>query len=80
MHVGSFEPIVIFFGMTNSLAIFQVMMNEILRDLINEGKVTAFVDDILVGTKTEEEHNKIKEEILRRLEENNLYIKLEKCI
>jgi len=55
-------------------------MNEILRDLINEGKVTAFVDDILVGTKTEEEHNKIKEEILRRLEENNLYIKLEKCI
>jgi len=56
------------------------MMNEILRDLINEGKVTAFVDDILVGTKTEEEHNKIKEEILRRLEENNLYIKLEKCI
>ena len=66
--------------MTNSLAIFQVMMNEILRDLINEGKVTAFVDDILVGTKTEEEHNKIKEEILRRLEENNLYIKLEKCI
>ena len=55
-------------------------MNEILRDLINEGKVAAFVDDILVGTETEEGHNKIVEEILRRLEENDLYIKPEKCI
>jgi len=56
------------------------MMNEILRDLINEGKVAAFVDDVLVGTETEEGHDKIVEEILRRLEENNLYIKLEKCV
>ena len=56
------------------------MMNEILRDLINEGKVAAFVDDVLVGTKTEEGHNKIVEEILRRLEENDLYVKLEKCV
>jgi len=55
-------------------------MNEILRDLINEGKVAAFVDDILVETETEEGHNKIVEEILRRLEENDLYIKPEKCI
>jgi len=80
MHIGSFEPTVIFFGMTNSLATFQVIMNEILRDLINEGKVAAFVDDILVGTETEEGHDKIVEEILRRLEENDLYIKPEKCI
>jgi len=80
MHIGSFEPTVIFFGMTNLPATFQVMMNEILRDLINEGKVAAFVDDILVGTETEEEHDKIVEEILRRLEKNNLYIKPEKCI
>jgi len=69
-----------FFGMTNSPAMFQAMMNEILRDLINEGKVVAFVDDILVGIETEERHDKIVEEILRRLEENNLYIKLEKCV
>ena len=55
-------------------------MNEILRDLINKGKVTAFVDDILVGTETEEEHDKIMEEILRRLEGNDLYVKPEKCI
>jgi len=54
------------------------MMNKILRDLINEGKVTAFVDDILVETETEEEHNKIVEEILKRLKKNDLYVKPEK--
>jgi len=80
MHVGFFEPTVMFFGMTNLPATFQVMMNEILRDLINEGKVTVFVDNILVGTKTEEGHNEIVEEILKRLEENDLYVKLEKCM
>jgi len=56
------------------------MMNEILRDLINEGKVAAFVDNMLVGTETEEGHDEIVEEILRRLEENDLYIKPEKCV
>jgi len=56
------------------------MMNEILRDLINEGKVAAFVDDVLVGTKTEEGYDEIVEEILRRLKENDLYIKLEKSM
>ena len=55
-----------------------MIINEILRDLINEGKVTAFVDDILVGTETEEGHDKIIEEILRRLEGNDLYVKPEK--
>ena len=55
-------------------------MNEILRDLINKGKVAAFVDDVLVGTETEEGHDKIVEEILRRLEENDLYVKPEKCV
>ena len=55
------------------------MMNKILRDIINEGKVAAFVDDVLVGTETEKGYNKIVEEVLRRLEENDLYIKLEKC-
>jgi len=80
MHIGSFEPTVMFFGMTNSPATFQVMMNKILRDLINEGKVAAFIDDVLVGTEMEEGHNKIVKEILRRLEENDLYIKPEKCV
>ena len=54
-----------FFGMTNSPAMFQAMMNEILRDMINEGKVAVFVDDMLVGTETEEGHDKIVEEVLK---------------
>jgi len=79
-HVGSFEPIVMFFGITNLLATFQAMINKILRDMINEGKVAAFVDNILVGTETEKGHDKIVEEVLKRLEENDLYVKLEKCM
>jgi len=79
-HIGFFEPTVMFFGMTNSPATFQMMINKITRDLINKGKFAAFVDDVLVGTETEEGYNKIIEEILRRLEENDLYIKSEKCV
>ena len=79
-HISSFEPIVMFFGMTNSPATFQAIMNKILRDLINEEKVAAFVNDVLVGTETENGHDEIVEEILKRLEENNLYVKPEKCV
>jgi len=77
--MGSYEPVVMFFGITNSSATFQGMMNEILRDMIDERRVAAFVDNVLIGTKTEEGHNKIVEEVLKRLEENNLYVKPEKC-
>ena len=76
---GLFEPTVIFFRLTNSPATFQAIINEILRDLINTGKVASFIDDIIVGTEEEEEHNEIVEEVIRRMEENNLYMKLEKC-
>ena len=78
MYIGSFKPMIMFFGMTNLLATFQTMINKILRDLINKGKVAAFIDNVLVETEIEEGHNKIIEEILRRLEENDLYIKPEK--
>jgi len=79
-HIGSFEPTIIFFGMTNSLATFQAMMNKILRDLINEGKVAVFVDDVLVGTEEKEGHGEIIEKVLKRLEENDLYVRPEKCV
>jgi len=75
--MGPYKLVVIFFGMTNSPAIFQGMMNEILRDMINEGKVATFMDDVLVGIKTEKEHDKLVKEILRQLEENDLYVKPE---
>jgi len=76
---GSFEPMVMFFGLTNSPATFQAIMNELLRDLINTGKVAVFIDDIIVGTETEEGHDELVVEIIKRLEENDLYVKLEKC-
>ena len=76
---GSFEPMVIFFGLTNSPTMFQAMMNELLRDLINTGKVAAFIDNVIIETKTEEGHNEIVVEVIRRLEENGLYVKPEKC-
>jgi len=68
-----------FFGLTNSPAIFQAMMNELLRDLINMEKVVAFIDDVIVGTEDEEEHDEMVAEVIRRLEENDLYVKPEKC-
>jgi len=69
-----------FFGMTNLPAIFQAMMNKILRNLVNKGKVAVFVDNVLVGTETEEGYNEIVEEVLGRLEENDLYVKPEKYV
>jgi len=53
---GLFEPLVMFFGMTNSPATFQTMMNNIFQNLIAEGIVVVYLDDILIFTKTEEEH------------------------
>jgi len=79
-HVSSFELTVMFFRMINLPAIFQAMTNEILRDLINKGKVAVFIDDVLVETETKKGHNEIVEEILRRLEKNDLYIKPEKYV
>jgi len=69
-----------FFGLTNSPVTFQVMMNDILRDLIDTGDVAAFMDDVLVGTENERRHNEIVEEVLKRMEANDLYVKHEKCV
>ena len=76
---GFFEPTVMFFGLMNSPATFQAMINELLRDLINTVKVAVFIDDVIVGTEIEEGHDEIVAEIIRRLEENDLYMKLKKC-
>jgi len=55
------------------------MMNDLFWDLINQGDTITFIDDILVAIDTEEGHNELVEKVLRRLEENNLFMKLEKC-
>ena len=68
-----------FFRLMNSSVTFQIMMNKILRNLINTGKIVSFIGDVIVGTETEEEHDEIVEEMVRRLAENDLYVKPEKC-
>ena len=71
---------VIFFGLTNSPATFQAMINNLLRDLVVEEKIAVFIDDVMIATEMEKGHNEIVEEVLRRLEENDLFVKPEKCM
>jgi len=54
MPEGSFEPMIMFFGLTNSPATFQVMMNDLLRDLVVEEKIAVFIDDVMVVIETKE--------------------------
>ena len=53
---GLYEPLVMFFGLTNSLATFQMMMNDIFKELIDEGVFVVFMDDILIFTESLEEY------------------------
>ena len=55
------------------------MINKLLKDLINTGKMESFIDDLMVETESKEGHDELVEEILRRIEENDLYVKPEKC-
>ena len=80
MPEGSFEPTVMFFGLTNSSITFQMMMNNLLRDLVVEEKVAVFIDDVMIATETEKGHDEIVEEVLQRLEENDLFVKPEKYV
>jgi len=67
-----------FFGLTNSPVTFQTMMNKILQDLINTGKMASFIDNVIIRMETKEKHDEIVEKVVKRLAENNLYVKLEK--
>ena len=76
---GLYEPTVMFFGLCNSPSTFQRMMNEILRDLINEGHVVVYLDDILIFTKDLNEHRRLVHRVLTKLREHHLYLKGSKC-
>jgi hypothetical protein len=76
---GLFEPLVMFFRLTNSPTTFQTMMNDIFTDMILEGVVVVYLDDILIFTKDLEEHHWITHQVLRRLAEHQLYLRPEKC-
>jgi hypothetical protein len=68
-----------FFGLCNSPATFQVMMNDIFRDMLNEGWLIIYMDDILIYLNDPEKHQKRILQVLTRLCENDLFLKAEKC-
>ena len=85
---GLFKPTVMFFGLTNSPATFQIMMNTIFHKQVAEGWLLVYMDDLTIHMKRhpnemEEEHQRCHKQyihiILDILEQNNLYLKLEKC-
>src|SRR5215470_1565946 len=76
---GLFEPLVMFFGLTNSPATFQTMMNDIFQDLIMEGVVSVYMDDILIFTRTLEEHRRTLRRVMAILRQYKLYLHPDKC-
>lgn len=77
-HLGHFEYLVMPFGLTNAPAVFQALVNDVLRDLLNR-VIFVYLDDILIFSRTYEEHVGHVREVLKRLMENKLYVKAEKC-
>jgi transposase InsO family protein len=73
------EPTVMFFGMQNSPATFQAMMNDRFADLIRNGHVVIYMDDILIFTKDMETHRHVVKQVLQRLQDEDLFLKPEKC-
>ena len=75
----SFEPLIMYFRLCNLCTTFQAMMNKIFADM--NDVVVVYIDNLMIFTKTENqaEHDKIVLEVLRRLEENDLFVKPEKC-
>jgi len=80
MPEGIFEPMLMFFELINSPATFQAIINVLLRDIIEVGDVAVFIDDVMVETETEEGHENIMEEVLRKIAENHLFVKPEKYV
>jgi hypothetical protein len=79
MNKGLFKPTVMFFRLCNSPATFQVMMNDIFRDMLNEGWLIIYMDNILIYSNNPEEHRKRTLRVLARLYKHDLFLKAEKC-
>jgi hypothetical protein len=86
---GLFEPLAMFFGLTNSPATFQMMMNTIFHVEVAQGWLSVYMDNLAIHTKrgdeeTEEQHHerhqKYVHQILDKLKKNDLYLKPEKCV
>ena len=72
---------VMFFGLTNSPATFQTMMDALFDDLVATGQVIIYMDDILIVTESDDimDHIKIVSIVLKQLEDNDLFLRPEKC-
>jgi len=68
-----------YFRLTNSPATFQTIINNLFWDIINQGTIATFIDDIIIATETEKGYNEVVEKVLKWLEESNLFVKPEKC-
>ncbi len=79
-NLGLYEPCVMFFGLTNSPSTFQTMMDTIFRDITATGEVVIYMDDILIATPHDiPHHQQLVHQVLDKLEEHDLFLKLEKC-
>ena len=80
MNLGLFEPLVMYFSLCNSPATFQNIMNNILRDEINEGWILIYMDDILIFSQDRKKLKEFTLRVLKKLHENDLFLNLDKCI
>jgi hypothetical protein len=85
---GLFEPTVMFFGLTNSPATFQMMINTIFCKEVAQGWLSVYMDDIVIHTKPrpdksdsqhQEHHEQLTHQVLQKLHDNDLYLKPSKC-
>ena len=76
---GLYEPTVMFFGLCNSPATFQAMMDSIFEDEVHEGWIIIYMDDILIFSKTKKTLEEQTKRILQKLRDNDLFLKPTKC-
>ena len=76
---GLFEPTIMFFGMCNSTATFQSMMDATFKDLIDKGIIIIYMDDLFLFAKDLMSLEENTKRVLQRLLENDLYLKPRKC-
>jgi hypothetical protein len=78
--MGLFKPTVMQFGLCNAPSTFQRMVDEVLAEEKASGNVTVYIDDILIHTCTKEENCEWTRRVLKKLKDNQLYCREEKCV
>ena len=77
-HYGHYEFLVMSFRLINALTAFMDLMNRVFRDFLDQFMIV-FIDDILVYSKNEEDHESHLRQVLQRLRDHKLYAKFDKC-